>query len=225
MIDTDTGMRAPLQAWYDEWLAEHRQTDLIYAGEPGKPSLEQVHFVRDELAPIVWSDTLYYDLPREPPPRDDCRLTAWIIGEHHSKSVRLPVYSIERPDIGVQLVLRYNYYDWKLSVISERPLDDPLFPYLFHTTPPVEPDYTGNPLSPVYFEGFPENLVFGYQATDHRSWSAQLGEWSLRTVVFLCMKQLSVVKPAAWHTRESHRAHLDADTAARKRYEAAQVKP
>lgn len=213
-------IRIPLQAWYDAWLAEHKDTDLIYAKElDGRPTLPQVHFVRDTLAPMVWADTLYDDLPREPPPRNDCRLTAWVIAEHCSKSVRLPVYSIEREDIGIRLVLRDNYYNWKLSVISERPIDDPLFPYLFHTTPPVAPDYTGDPLDSVYFEGFPEELVFGYHAANHRRWSAELGQWSLRTVVFLCMKALGVVSPAQWHTRESHRAKLDAETAARKRRE------
>lgn len=213
-------MRIPLQAWYDEWLEEHRDTDLSYVSRNarGETSLPQVHFVRDAIAPLLRADTLYDDLPREPPPRSDCRLTAWVIGEHRSKSVRLPVYSLERPDKDIRFVLRDNYFDWKLSVQSETPIDHELFPYLFHTTPPVEPDYTGNALASCYFEGFPEDLIFGYHAENPRRWSASIGgDRALWTTILLCLKSLGVVRPKTWLTRASHQEHFAASDAARKR--------
>lgn len=216
-------MRVPLQSWYDAWLAEHRTTDLIYVSRNarGEASLPQVHFVRDTLAGLVWSDVGYYDRPREPAPRTDCTESAWVIGEHRSKSVRLPVYSLERPDRGLRFTLRDNYHDWKLSVESEVPIDDPLFPCLFHTTPPIERDYTGDSLAPVYFEGFPADRVFGYHAANPRRWSADLSsDQRLWTVMLLCLKSLGILRPITWHTRESHRAKLDADTAARERFDA-----
>lgn len=217
-------MRVPLQAWYDAWLEDHRKTELIYVNRNarGEPYLAQLHFVRDALAPMVWSDILYDDRPCEPDPRADCHETAWIIGEHRSKSVRLPVYSIERPDRGLRFVLRDNYYDWKLSVLSETPIDDPLFPYLFHTTPPIEPGYTGDPLRSVYFEGFPQDLVLGYQSENPRWWSAELDDRALWTTILLCMKAVGAVEPKRWHTQESRRAYFDAQEAARKRREARQ---
>lgn len=214
-------MRQALQAWYDQWLNDHQSTNLIYAN-PAKPQLGQVHFVRDTLAALLWADTFYGDLPREPPPRTDCQLTAWVIGEHRSKSVRLPVYSLERPDKGIRFVLRDNYHDWKVSVISDRPIVSPLFEYLFHTTPPIEPDYTGNELSPVYFEGFPDDLIFGYHSENPNRWSASTSERGVYTIVFEVMRQLGVLKPRTWHTRESHRAKLDAEKAAFDRMWAAE---
>lgn len=216
-------MRIPLQAWYDEWLKEHQGTDLLYVKRDAQQrvSLPQVHFVRDALGELLWADTLYDDLPREPPPRADCRLTAWVIGEHHSKSVRLPVYSLERPDKGVRLVLRDNHYDWKLSVASEVPIDHELFAYLFHTTPPIEPDYTGNELASCYFEGFPKDLIFGYHANDSRRWSASIGgDRALWTTILLCMMRLGVVRPRAWTTHASQQERFAAERAARERREA-----
>jgi hypothetical protein len=215
-------MKIPLQAWYDEWLKEHQDTDLIYVSRDAQKrvSLPQVHFVRDTLAPLLWADTLYDDLPCEPPPREDCRLTAWVIGEHRSKSVRLPVYLLERPDKGLRVMLRYNYFDWKLSVESEVPLDHELFSYLFHTTPPVEPDYTGNELASCYFEGFPEDQIYGYQTENPRRWSASIGnDRALWMTILLCMIDLGVVKRASWTTRASHQEQFAAKDAARKRRE------
>jgi hypothetical protein len=211
-------MRVALQAWYDDWRAAHQETNLIHVNktDSGEPSLSQVHFVRDTIATLVWSGVLYDNRPSEPPPRSDCRETAWVIGEHRSKSVRLPVYSLERPDLGIRFVLRDNFHDWKLSVASELPIESDLFPYLFHASPPIEPEYTGNEFSSVYFEGFPEELVFGYHATDQRRWSASLGAQALWTVVLICMRTVGAVKPKQWHTQASFRAYLDAETAARK---------
>lgn len=195
-------MKIPLQDWYDAWRAVHAETTLIYVSKDSHgPYLPQVHFVRDELANLVWAGA----------PRRD-RSCVNVIGEHTSKSVRLPVYSLERSDLGLRIVLRYNYYDWKLSVISnDRPIKSDLFPFLFHTTPPIAPDYTGNELAPCYFEGLPKELVFGYHADNAGCWSASLEERALWTTVFECMRSLGALTPHIWHTRESHRALLDAE--------------
>lgn len=219
-------MRRGLQNWYSAWLDEHASTDLLYVSKNarGETSLPQVHFVRDELASLAWAGKLYEERPSEPPPRNDCRETAWVIGEHRSKSVRLPVYSIERPDLGLRFVLRNNYHDWKLSVISETPIQSDVFPYLFHTTPPVDRDYTGDELAPCYFEGFPDDLVFGYQSIDPRRWSASLDSRSLWTTIMLCMRSVGAIKPLVWHTKESHRALLDAEDAAGKARKAREVR-
>ncbi len=222
----DEGLRIPLQAWYDAWLEQHRDTKLIYAHDAQREvALPQVRFVRDEIASLVWSGVSYYDLPSAPPPRTDCRETAWVIGEHRSKSVRLPVYALERPDLGIRFILRNNYYDWKLSVLSETPIHSDLFAYLFKTTPPVERDYTGDELAACYFEGFPEDLVFGYQTLNARRWSASLGnDHTLWTTIFICMRVVGAIKPQKWWTREEHRAHLDAESAASKARDARETK-
>lgn len=116
-------MNVPIQEWYDAWLAEHKATNLIYAkGGEEKPSLDQVHFVRDRLAYLFWRGVKYEDIPKAPPPRDDCRDTVRIVGEHRSKSVRLPVFQMYRPDLDLKVIMRYNFHDWNVSVVSGHPI-------------------------------------------------------------------------------------------------------
>ncbi|MGH6876113.1 MAG: hypothetical protein ACREHV_01910, partial [Rhizomicrobium sp.] len=111
----------------------------------------QVGFVRDVIVGLVGAGLHYEDI--EP--------IADVVSTHTSKSICLPVYDLKREDLGLRFIMRNNFYNWKLSVISKKPIICD-FTGLFHTTPPVEPDYTGNPLADVYFEGFPKSLVFGY---------------------------------------------------------------
>jgi hypothetical protein len=186
-----------LQTWAS---ANKPVDDLLYKGG----YWQQIMFVRDTIAGMVGAG-LRYEAYKEMD-------IAKVISTHYSKSVLLPVYLLDRPDIGLQFVLRYNYYNWKLSVISKTPIEAD-FDGLFYTTPPVEPDYTGDSLHPVYFEGFPNDLIFGYYATsDKTKWSAEIptheGLWA---TVFLIMKSLGVIKARKWHTRESHAAELKAN--------------
>ena len=98
----------------------------------------------------------------------------------------------------------------KISVESAKRIDAD-FDGLFKTAPPPEPDYTGSVISPVYFEGFPEHRIFGYYDLDHSRWSASIGgDHALWTVIFTIMKALGAISPLRYHTRESHRAYLDA---------------
>lgn len=127
---------------------------------------------------------------------------ARVISTHRSKSLELPVVQWTRPDLGVTFTLRDNFYNFKLSVSSERPIDDPAFPALFHTTPPTDSDYTRDPLASCYFEGFPSVLVYSYQATNKRVWSAEIcGQHATYMVVFLCMRALGVIKDLQWARR------------------------
>jgi hypothetical protein len=184
-----------------KWINERTVGDeMIWKGAFG----HQVGFVRDTICNLVGWGLDYEDKER----------IADVVSVHTSKSIVLPVYDLRRPDLGLRLVMRNNFYNWKLSVISKKPIIAD-FSGLFPTTPPVEPDYTGNPLSPVYFEGFPKELIFGYYETsDKKKWSAEIGgDYSLHTTIFLMLRSLDVVKPHQWHTRESHKKELEAETA------------
>jgi len=152
----------------------------------------------DRLTSLVTAD-LPCDTEAALAARDD---VAQVIGTHRSKSIELPVVQWARPDLGLTLTMRNNFHDYKLSVRSELPINDPAFPALFHTTPPPDPEYTGDPLSSVYFEGFPPTLVYGYQSADHRRWSAEIyGEHAAYMVVFLCMRAVGAVRDLSWPQR------------------------
>ena len=120
-----------------------------------------------------------------------------VISDHTSKSIKLPVYLCDA--IEIKFVLRNNFYNWKLSVISPEPLNIN-FDGLFMTDPPIDKEYTGDPLHPVYFEGFPEDLIFGYyQGSDKKRWSAEIqNNYLLWTTIFLVMRGAGIVVPQRW---------------------------
>jgi hypothetical protein len=181
-----------------EWALETTPSDdMLWKGAWGA----QIKFIGDTLQELIGVGLEH----------EERRKLARVISTHVSKSILLPVVEIARPDLGVRFILRENFYNWKLSVISERPVEAN-FDGLFPITPPTEPDYTGNPLSPVYFEGFPADLIFGYfEPSDRRRWSAEIwSEHVLWTTIFLVLKAVGGIKPHVWTTRESHRAALEA---------------
>lgn len=77
--------------------------DLIYGNGLGK----QVVFVRD-----VIGSRLFYKLRDK---KDKC-IETYAIGTHRSKSVLLPVMEIQLKKYGINLIFRYNFYDWCVSV-------------------------------------------------------------------------------------------------------------
>lgn len=198
--DKDTPVRDPLQIWFDRWTAANATSPAYFRDGASA----QIVFVRDELAELIWRDVPYAERASEGDPQSNCKVTGYVIGEHRSLGVRLPIYLFARADLGIQFVMRGNGTDWRLSVMSERPTESDLFPYLFHTTPPIEPEYTGNQLAAAYFKGFPTDCIFGYHCEDPRRWSACLDQPSLWTVIFLCMRSAGAIQPKAWRTREAH---------------------
>lgn len=172
-------MKQELQAWYDLWLQEHADTNLIYVPKNslGEPYLQQVHFVRDRLAYLVWRDVPYQNLPNGVE-REDVKALVQVVGEHRSKSVRLPVYQLCRPDLGIRFVLRDNYHDWNVSVISERAI-------------PEERGFEFNS-DYLFFQGFPDADQFqGYGHVSHRKFSfSTTGEHDLYAQIGLIMRNV-----------------------------------
>lgn len=187
--------RTSLQQWIE---GNPVRDEMLWKGAFG----QQVMFIRDNIVPVFGTGLNY----------DQMRDAVSVISTHRSKSIELPVYQLERPDRDLRVVLRNNFYNWKMSVLSGTPIQAN-FDGLFHTTPPIEPDYTGDELHPVYFEGFPRDLIFSYFAeSDRRRWSAEIqSDEALWTSVFLMMRSLGDVKPLVWHTKESHRKELGLD--------------
>lgn len=181
-----------------QWIKENQPNDeMLWKNAAGR----QMTFVRDNLNPLLQNKLKRAE-------RKDIQ----VISEHRSKSIILPVYVLEREDL--KIILRYNFYNWKMSVICGKKIDAN-FDGLFHTTPPIEPDYTGNELASVYFEGFPEDLCFDYyESTDKKVWSAEISnDQMLWTTVYLILKALGYIESMKWRTKKSHRKELDADMA------------
>lgn len=177
------------------------------ANEPGKEMFyaqgfwNQVMFLRDDVAGVLSSGLGAYS-----------KIEGRVISQHRSKSVNLPVVAFVRPDLELRIVLRNNFYNWKMSVSSKAPIEAD-FTGLFIESPPLEPDYTGDNLSHVYFEGFPREEIFGYRKSDSLKWSAEIhSNFDLMTTLFLIMRGLKQVKPLVYTTRATHKIQLDEES-------------
>jgi len=112
-----------------------------------------------EFAGLLWanergcSDYLfkdYYD-----------RIT--VASTHMSKSVTLPVYRIVWK--GITFIIRYNFYDWKVSIDSPFPLDmdfEDTFNY-------------DEKIPSVYCEGFSDDWVYGSYNENNKKFTIGIG--------------------------------------------------
>ncbi len=157
--ENDTRAILFLRGYYDEhlpvdvtaWMAVNEPEDrLIFK----KACAEQVCFVRDVLADRQIFADMAWDEHDEP----------LVISHHYSKSVKLPVFKIEREDYGIELILRCNIYDWKISVKSKKPLDCD-FMDLFDTKKVV---------SKYCCEGFPKDKIYGSYEQDHSKFTVEI---------------------------------------------------
>lgn len=174
---TDPSVIAYARDYYDKhlpvdvtaWIRVNEPDEnLIYAKGLG----DQVCFVRDRLCQLLRST---YEERRDNPPL--------VISTHYSKSVKLPVFQINLEKYGIEMVLRYNFYDWKISVKSDKPLD---FDYMGLFNPTEEISY-------LYCEGFPRNKVYGSYEQSHSQFTIEIGShYDLYTFIFLLKNYLGI---------------------------------
>jgi hypothetical protein len=83
-------MKENLSYWIRKWDLNE---ELIYKNA----AIEQASFVRDKICGNL------------------LKSQGFVVSTHHSKSCLLPVYYIKARN-GIKLIMRCNFYDWKLSV-------------------------------------------------------------------------------------------------------------
>lgn len=197
-------MKVGLQAWYNAWREKYQGSDHLYVArrQDGSVWSHQIEFVRDTLAKLFWGDVKYDDIPCEPEPCPRHKVTAWVIGEHLSKSVMWPVYSLERPDLGLQFVLRDNLYNWNVSVVAERGIVTDLRGFQLDfsdsdrkriadraVSSHLPPWQEGDSWSYLFFEGFPDEYRFGPFARNPRRFSIEIGtDYKLYTFMWLILR-------------------------------------
>lgn len=158
---TDPSVITFLRDYYDKnlpvdvtaWVRVNEPAEsLIYGQRLGT----QVCFVRDTLGELFFKT--WEEAEKNPP---------MVISTHMSKSVTLPVYQIYLKKYNVRITLRYNFYNWIISINSERPLDF---------------DYMGlfdakEVISHCYCEGFPKCEVYGCYADDHSKFTIDIASY------------------------------------------------
>lgn len=134
-----------------EWANAHQPAeDMIYRDG----YWNQIVFVRDKIAGILAKTYEEYQA---------VQAGMKVISTHVSKSVRLPVFRVELVE-GTAFTMRYNFYDWKVSVESPRD---------------VEADFMGlfnqsEHAHETCCEGFPKGLVYGPYAENKRRFTIEL---------------------------------------------------
>jgi hypothetical protein len=142
------------------WIRTHRPDEnLIYKEGLGK----QVCFIRDDITANLFYSIIHgkeYDHDKYE------SLCPLVIGTHRSKSVLLPVMQINLDKFGIKMIVRNNFYDWKLSVISDKDIKCD-FKNIFK-------EKDKKPISSVYCEGFPKELVFGRYCDNKKQFTVEL---------------------------------------------------
>jgi len=117
------------------WLLENKPSDsMIYK----EAYWEQGFFMRDTICNLL----------------REFKAEVSVISTHTSKSIKLPVYHIKLNN-GVEFILRNNFYDWKVTVIS--PISLMLDDELFSNT---------DDIAPCYCEGFENEWVLSNYCKD-----------------------------------------------------------
>lgn len=176
---TDPSVVEYVRDYYDKhlpvdvtaWMRVNEPDEnLIYA----KGLSDQVCFVRDTLCTLLRStnDEFYNNPPM-------------VISTHYSKSVKLPVFQINLKKYDIEIVLRCNFYDWKVSIKSKKPLN---FDYMGLFNPMEEIPY-------YYCEGFPREKVYGSYNQNHSQFTIEIvSRYDLYTFFFLLQNYLGIKK-------------------------------
>lgn len=117
------------------WLNDNEPDEKLFWKQG---QIDQCIFVRDYIHPLL-----------QPEYKEQRRFPVRVVGTHKSKSVLLPVFSIAGPSVEVRL--RYNFFNWVVSVSSGKTIQDNFFD-LFDRNDEVQH---------IYAEGFEEKWVFG----------------------------------------------------------------
>jgi hypothetical protein len=126
---------------------------------------EQIMLIRDTINPLFYSS---YEEYKDNP--------VMVISTHRSKSIVLPVYEINLKQYALKMIIRNNFYDWKVSVISEKT---------------INADFMGifkedENINSIYCEGFKDEQVFQSFKENKIQFTVEInGRYELFTFMYL----------------------------------------
>lgn len=133
-----------------EWI-------IANLGSENDPAVQQAMFIRDRIGKALFPTVYPRDVPIE------------VVGEHHSKSMVLPVClaKIESRRGAGEVRFRHNWYNWAISVQADRAIDDVGGWGLFD-------EKCAMYLNPSTMDGFEDAHVFGPYTADRRRFSCHI---------------------------------------------------
>lgn len=141
----------------------------------GKKLGNQVGFVKDDICDIL---SRIGKIKQE--------IVPLVIAVHYSNSVKLPVYQINLEKYGVEIVLRNNFYDWVISIKSEKPLDFEVMGLLEKHV--RQPNYFGS-------SGIPFNKLYGAYAENKSQFTFEIRkDYDLYAYMYLLASYLKARK-------------------------------
>ncbi len=177
-FETDPEVIDFLRNYYDE----HLPVDITAWARVNKPSQnlkfgnrqkEQIVFVRDTIGPLLHTD--YYEYLDEPP---------MVINTIKSKEVVLPIYLVSSQKYGIELVLQNNFFGWKVSVASVKPLE-------FDTMDLFD---TKRIVPSILCQGFPKDRIYGSYDQDKMHFTVEISDqFNLYTFVYILRNYLRKV--------------------------------
>ena len=169
-----------VMAWYK---VNESDDKLAYK----KYALEQILFIRNEIC-AIFTDKEYdvnhpeikdmdfkTKLDHHVKYRKEHEPMVLAVSTHMSKSVLLPVMEINLKSVGVKILLRNNFYDWNISIESEKDIDCD-FKDIF-----TDDDYKH-----CFCQGFPEERIYGKYEENHKKFTICIGyDYKLYTFMWL----------------------------------------
>jgi len=159
-----------LDTWYREYLHQQNRDPSYEYSRVDDSRAEQIQFMRSDFT------NLFYTPEYTPEEFGELIL---VINTHKSKGLELPVYLIQWKS-GFTFVLRYNFHDWRATVLDHRveilqeqnPEPSRVHPYW--SVPKLEfPVYlkVWDKISDTSMEGFPDKYKKGSYAEDPRAFT------------------------------------------------------
>lgn len=160
-----------------EWALNNEPSDtMIYRDG----YWAQIRFIRDRL-PELFHDIIYNNKYAVNYTEASKRIV--VINTHTSKSIKLPVVLIDLEDtLGFQLIMRNNFHDWKISVLSSAFSIQADFGGLFEQDEKI---------NPIYCEGFEEKFVFDSYQNNKKFFTVEIrNDYQVYTFIFLVINSL-----------------------------------
>lgn len=169
-----------IRTMFKEFYSENLPIDLLTwmrVFEPNndlsfkKSYWKQTVFVRDEINELLRDN--YEDYKQNP---------VKVIGTHRSKSIELPVYYIYLNKYDTQIIMRNNFYDWKVSINSK------------YSITGIEEFFKNENenINPIFCEGFESSQVFGMYKDNNKKFTIELSnnQYNLYTFFYILKKSL-----------------------------------
>ena len=162
----DRHMPVDLEAWMRVNIPDD---SLIYKGGYTR----QISFIMGNLQPLLCAT---FGSRTVPP---------MVISCHSSKSVKLPVYQLlDYEKYGIEIILRNNFHDWKVSVKSDIPIEFTSNVYKKLFTPYEDFPYYA-------CEGFPKDKVYGSYEQNHNEFTVEIrNNYNLYTFMLLLLENI-----------------------------------